>query len=120
MAEGHREAAPRVLDGREHEGTLPAEGRRLTARHIASYPRILTAANNRSCRRPCPLIQTAKLNGVDPMAWLTDVLERRSASSRGEQRPISCTPCCRGIGPQRENRHPYPSLHKDQTKSRDR
>ena len=22
------------------------------------------------------LIQTAKLNGVDPMAWLTDVLER--------------------------------------------
>ncbi len=23
-----------------------------------------------------PLIQTAKLNGVDPMAWLTDVLER--------------------------------------------
>ena len=23
-----------------------------------------------------PLIQSAKLNGVDPMAWLTDVLER--------------------------------------------
>jgi len=22
------------------------------------------------------LIQTAKLNGIDPMAWLTDVLER--------------------------------------------
>ena len=22
------------------------------------------------------LIQTAKLNGVDPLAWLTDVLER--------------------------------------------
>jgi transposase len=22
------------------------------------------------------LIQTAKLNGVDPMAWLTDVLQR--------------------------------------------
>jgi transposase len=22
------------------------------------------------------LIQTAKMNGVDPMAWLTDVLER--------------------------------------------
>jgi hypothetical protein len=45
MAEGHREAAPRVLDGREHDGTLAAEGRPLTIRHIAGYPRILTAAN---------------------------------------------------------------------------
>ena len=45
MAEGHREAAPRVLDGREHDGTLAAEGRPLTTRHIAVYPRILTAAN---------------------------------------------------------------------------
>jgi transposase len=26
------------------------------------------------------LIQTAKLNGVDPMAWLTDVLERMVSS----------------------------------------
>ncbi len=24
----------------------------------------------------CPLIETAKLNGVDPQAWLTDVLGR--------------------------------------------
>ena len=45
MAKGHREAAPRVLDGREHDGTLAAEGRPLTTRHIAVYPRILTAAN---------------------------------------------------------------------------
>src|SRR5271166_3280353 len=49
MAEGHREAAPRVLDGREHDGTLAAEGRRPTTHHIAVYPRILTAAN-----RQCP------------------------------------------------------------------
>ena len=48
MAKGHREAAPRVLDGREHDGTLAAEGRPLTTRHIAVYPRILTAANNTS------------------------------------------------------------------------
>ena len=47
MAEGHREAARSVLDGREHDGTLAAEGRRPTTRHIAVYPRILTAANNR-------------------------------------------------------------------------
>ena len=46
MAKGHREAAPRVLDGREHDGTLAAEGRPLTTRHIAVYPRILTAANS--------------------------------------------------------------------------
>jgi len=45
MAEGHREAAPRVLDGREHHGTLAAEGRRLSFRYIAVYPRILAAAN---------------------------------------------------------------------------
>jgi hypothetical protein len=46
MAEGHREAAPRVLDGREHDGSLAAEGRRPITRHIAVYPRNLTAANN--------------------------------------------------------------------------
>ena len=45
MAEGHREAAPRVLDGREHDGSLAAEGRRHITRHIAVYPRNLTAAN---------------------------------------------------------------------------
>ena len=49
MAEGHREAAPRVLDGREHDGTLAAEGRRLSFRYIAVYPRILPAANT-ECR----------------------------------------------------------------------
>ena len=47
MAEGHREAAPRVLDGREHDGILAAVGRQLSTRHIAVYPRILTAANSR-------------------------------------------------------------------------
>ena len=25
---------------------------------------------------PCTLIETAKLNGVDPQAWLTDILGR--------------------------------------------
>ena len=45
MAEGHREAAPRVLDRREHDGTLAAEGRRPISRHIAVYPRILAAGN---------------------------------------------------------------------------
>jgi hypothetical protein len=44
MAEGHREAAPRVLDGRKHGGSLAAEGRRPS--HIAVYPRKLTAANS--------------------------------------------------------------------------
>jgi hypothetical protein len=45
MAEGHREAAPRVLDGRKHDGSLAAEGQRPITRHIAVYPRNLTAAN---------------------------------------------------------------------------
>jgi len=48
MAEGHREAARSVIDGREHDGTLAAEGRQSTSmRHIAVYVRILTAANTR-------------------------------------------------------------------------
>jgi hypothetical protein len=46
------------------------------------------------------LIQTAKLNGVDPMAWLTDVL---SASSPAEPKFMSCTHCFRGIGRLRES-----------------
>src|SRR6202020_865501 len=53
MAEGHREAAPRVLDGREHGGSLAAEGRRPITRHIAVYPRKLTAANSRLPVRSC-------------------------------------------------------------------
>ena len=43
-----REAPPIPIDGREHDGTLAAEGRQLTTRHIAVYPRILTAANSTS------------------------------------------------------------------------
>ena len=39
------QAAPRVLDGREHDGSPAAEGRRPITRHIAVYPRNLTAAN---------------------------------------------------------------------------
>ena len=34
------------------------------------------------------LIQTAKLNGVEPMAWLTDVLERVVS---GRTKSTSCT-----------------------------
>ena len=34
------------------------------------------------------LIQTAKLNGIDPMAWLTDALERIvSARTKANQLP---------------------------------
>lgn len=62
------------------------------------------------------LIQTAKLNGIDPMAWLTDALER-IVSARTKQ--TSCARCCRGIGPQRENRHLHPSPHnRRRTRSR--
>ena len=60
MAEGHREAAPRVLDGREHDGTLAAEGRRLSFRYIAVYPRILPAANSMSSIRGGSLLSRAK------------------------------------------------------------
>ena len=41
------------------------------------------------------LIQTAKLNGVEPMAWLTDVLERIVS---GRTKATRCTRCCRGPG----------------------
>jgi transposase len=39
------------------------------------------------------LIQTAKLNDVDPQAWLADVL----APIAAPRRP-ACTNCCRGTG----------------------
>ena len=41
------------------------------------------------------LIQTAKLNGVEPMAWLT---ECSSVSSPVAPEFASCTRCCRGTG----------------------
>lgn len=44
------------------------------------------------------LIQTAKLNGVEPMAWLTDVLERivsgqTKATDLGSLLPWNRKPC---------------------------
>ena len=42
------------------------------------------------------LIQTAKLNGVDPLAWLTDVLERIVS---GRTKAHESTRCYRGPGP---------------------
>ncbi len=41
------------------------------------------------------LIQTAKLNGVDPMAYLTDVLERLVS---GRTKTHELHNCCRGTG----------------------
>ena len=40
------------------------------------------------------LIQTAKLNGVDPMAWLTDVLERSVSGRTKAHELMNCT-CAR-------------------------
>jgi hypothetical protein len=37
------------------------------------------------------LVVTARLNGVEPLAWLTDVLERM-VSGRTKVSAISCTP----------------------------
>ena len=54
------------------------------------------------------LIQTAKLNGVDPMAWLTDVLERVVS---GRTKATNCTRCCPGIGPHQGNRKSHPWRH---------
>ena len=52
------------------------------------------------------LLQTAKLNEVDPLAWLTDVLERIVA---GHTKLTSWHRCCRGIGrPPRHSKHRAP------------
>jgi hypothetical protein len=42
------------------------------------------------------LIVTAKMNGVDPQAWLADVLSRTPRI-----RLIGSTSCCRGTGERR-------------------
>jgi hypothetical protein len=74
MAEGHREAASRVLDGREHDGTLAAEGRRLTIRHFAVYPRILTAGNTRP--------RQVEIAGIQPVfSFLTVRFRARGPST---------------------------------------
>src|ERR1700754_620549 len=46
------------------------------------------------------LIVTAKLNDVDPRAWLADVLTRIS------DHPASHLSCCRGIGGPQHSRRP--------------
>jgi hypothetical protein len=39
------------------------------------------------------MIVTAKMNGLDPQAWLADVLARMPTI-----RPFASTTCCPGIG----------------------
>jgi transposase len=56
----------------------------------------LFAGSNRGGERAAAmysLIVTARLNDVDPRAWLADVLRRI-----GDTPPPDCTGCCRGIG----------------------
>ena len=60
MAEGHREAARSVIDGREHDGTFAAEGRQLTIRHIAVYPRILPPPTWAELAHRDPLCQAVR------------------------------------------------------------
>ena len=54
------------------------------------------------------LIQTAKLNGVDPMAWLTDVLERVVS---GRTKANALDSCCHGTGCQARRSRAHPRLH---------
>jgi hypothetical protein len=57
--------------------TCPME--RAIRPHTLSRKNVLFAGSDCGAERwalAMALIQTAKLNGVDPMAWLTDVLER--------------------------------------------
>jgi hypothetical protein len=50
------------------------------------------------------LIETAKLNGVDPQAWLADVLRRIQMITR----PPNCTSYCPGIGSSPSPNQPRP------------
>jgi hypothetical protein len=59
------------------------------------------------------LVATARLNGVEPLAWLTDVLERMS---RAEPRPASSGACCPGPGrPSGSRLPPMPERRGGQT-----
>jgi IS66 C-terminal element len=49
------------------------------------------------------LIATAKLNNVDPQAWLADVLRRITDHAAG-----GWTSCCPGTGTRRRSRTPSP------------
>jgi hypothetical protein len=77
-----RELPARISTG---ESSAPWQGTHTNAVERAIRPHTLTrknalfASSDGGARRwaiAMTLIQTAKLNGVDPQAWLTDVLER--------------------------------------------
>jgi IS66 C-terminal element len=48
------------------------------------------------------LIQTCKLNSIDPLAWFTDVLQRIVS---GQTKNQDCTHCSRGTGTTFHSRH---------------
>jgi len=68
---------PLLDDGRIEMDSNTVE--RAIRPHTLTRKNALFAGNDGGARHwaiAMTLIQTAKLNGVDPMAWLTDVLER--------------------------------------------
>jgi len=55
-------------------------------------PRILAANREKSARSRPSLVETAKLNDVDPLVWLTDVLERIVSGQTKQNRLVSLLP----------------------------
>jgi hypothetical protein len=51
------------------------------------------------------LIETAKLNRVDPQAWLADTLEKRQTSGRWLASTSSCPGPIRALKPEQSPRH---------------
>ncbi len=77
---------------------------RISDLYLASQDPGIMRSRRRAAASHCgdrrhPDRDSAKLNGVDPQAWLTDVLERIVPAG---PRSTSSTSCCRGTGRQRQ------------------
>ena len=65
-------------------------------RQMSSPRRLRSDGGARHWALAMTLIQTAKLNGVDPMAWLTDVLERVVSGRTKAHELHTLLPCVHG------------------------
>ena len=129
MAEGHREAAPRVLDGREHGGSLAAEGRsaqnqphrRLSAQSHRRQHGVFEFADIRlfNARRKLSMVQPQEqqrpplMSSIQPLRYVdSSPLHWRGTSSAEEARALLGAPAERTFYAWRAG-HAEPWLPKD-------
>ena len=98
MPEGQRVAARSVLDGREHDGTLAADGRQRQLSGPSDRPARRGRASTASCHRP-PATEKANIRRSDTASHRRQQEGRAVGTAGGEALAVTVASVAPGGGP---------------------